>query len=180
MTLFADLTLQPKNSRISVDRPDSDTVTLAFPRYFKWYWPAILCAVGIGLLAWEWRSVIQLLHLDAKVFQTKEPTRAIISALGCLAFGVVFLVGRFRVTVTGERIGRALRVVGVRVVESRAEWATVADVACSASSASPVIWISPTEGGRFVIEGFASVEERDWVARELTAAWQNARPAKTD
>ena len=173
MRPFDNLESRPAKSAIVVENTESGTTMLVFPGLVCWWWSLLFCGLGILFIVYNWHGVTRLVQLDDNVTWLGKP---LVVAVMMIFFGVSFLFGHHRVTLTREGISRDLSVFGMGFQRIRSQFSAIKEIACDKSPMTgPVIWIYRTQGDRFIIEGFCSVEERDWVAEELKNVWRNAR-----
>jgi hypothetical protein len=174
MALF-DVGKRPRHSAIAVgDSADGESVTLLFPRFAGWPWAALACLMGTGCLLWGWPYLVRSLQWDQHVAGDRKMGAVAVVGAALIVFAIVSMLGRYRLTITASGIRRDVCLFGWGTLGAHAQFSTIQSIGREKYGRADVIWIYPAQRDRFNIEHFASTDERDWVAEELTRLWQTA------
>ena len=130
--------------------------------------------MGGLLLLWQRDLVARLVKLDWEALNERWASKLVVVGLLSVFFGVIYLLGRYRITVTDNAVGRDLRLLGFPIIRYGAEFTAITKIVCGKNGPSSAVWIEQKQGGRFHLADFSSADERDWVAEELNKLWRNA------
>jgi len=173
MTPFQSGT-EPKGSGIRITRRDMDTTVLILPRFFGWSWALLLIVLAVGIVLWQWQLAPRLFRMDRE--EAVLPLAEMLLCAGIMVFfAAILLAGRYRVTVTNESVTRGMSVFGINVLKDAARWEDIRRIACEMIKESPVIRLHRFDGEPVLIEGFRSIEDRDWMVQELRSVWRDVK-----
>ena len=164
-----EILLMPQPGRaFRVVRPMPGEVTVTFPKQIG-KTSIFVLVLGIAVVGLFLIPLIDALKSGDSISKYGYGLGAGVVMVG---FGVVFIAGRRRVTITDLSVVHRMVLLGVPILTSEVARSEISDIKVEDEEGDYYVRIYPKAGPRIHIEDFASREERDWFLANLEEALQ--------
>ena len=158
---------KPTTSRIEIKEYPGDKVGLKFPQ-FGFIWGLLVLVVGAGLLAWQWNALLA----PGGTFTSWEKRLAMLGA-ACVIVGPGIMLWRIETILDAERIDKRIWLFGFKIMDvPLLAYGDTPNISTKQDGSNfQIIFDMPGRENPYMIEGFSSAEERDWVLKPILALW---------